>query len=112
MNIQVLFLKIRLSVTSFMSLGSLFQQVAPLCCSRREFICFLSRLQLFSEESGVDGQNYVVLRVTVSDPPQICTFPPHPLSIERYQQRLPIHNIKLTIVEKINKPSLMMLVGL
>ena len=30
------------------------------CCSRWELICFHSKLQLFPEESGVDGQNYVV----------------------------------------------------
>jgi len=41
------------------------------CCSRWELISFHSRLLLFLEESGLDGQNYVVLRVTVSDPPQI-----------------------------------------
>ena len=48
------------------------------CCSRRELICFHSKLQLFPEDSGVDGQNYVVLRVIVSNSPQIYTCPPHP----------------------------------
>ena len=49
------------------------------CCSRWELVCFHSRLQLFPEESGVDGQNYVVLRVTVNDPPHILPLP-SPLS--------------------------------
>ena len=61
------------------------------CCLRRELIYFHLRLQLFPEESGVDGQNYVVLRVIVSDPPPICICPLHPLSIERYQQRLRLY---------------------
>ena len=38
------------------------------CCSGWDFICFHSRLQLFPEEPGVDRQNDVVDRVTVSDP--------------------------------------------
>ena len=61
------------------------------CCIRWEVICFLSRLQLFPEEFGVDGQNYVVLRVIVGHPPQICICPSHPLSIERCQQRLRLY---------------------
>ena len=61
------------------------------CCSKWEVICFLSRLQLFPAESGLDGQNYVVLRVIVSDPPQICICPPHPLSINLNQQRLRLY---------------------
>ena len=72
----------------------LFKTISAIkCCSRWELICFLSRVLLLPEESGVDRQNYVVLRVTVSDPPQICTCPPHPLSIVRYQQRLHLHGL-------------------
>ena len=41
------------------------------CCSGWELICFLSRLPLFPEESGLDGQNDVVDRVTVRDPHHI-----------------------------------------
>ena len=61
-----------------MSFGSLFQQVAPLCCLRRELICLYSRLQLFPEESGVDGHNSVVLRVIVSDPHYSLHLPSPP----------------------------------
>ena len=41
------------------------------CCSGWELISFHLRLQLFPEESGVDGQNYVVVGVIVSDPHHI-----------------------------------------
>ena len=41
------------------------------CCSGWELICFHSRLEQFPEESGVDEQNSVVLRVIVSDPHHI-----------------------------------------
>ena len=48
------------------------------CCSRWELISFLSRLLLFLEESGLDGQNNVVLRVIVSDPSHILHLPSPP----------------------------------
>ena len=43
------------------------------------------------QESGLDGQTYVVLKVIVSDPHHICTCRPYPLSIGRYQQRLRLY---------------------
>ena len=48
------------------------------CCSRWELIYFQARLQLFPEESGVDGHNSVVLSVTVSDPQHILHLPSPP----------------------------------
>ena len=48
------------------------------CCSRWELISFHLRLQLFPEESGVDGLNSVVLSVTVSDPHHILHLPSLP----------------------------------
>ena len=48
------------------------------CCSRWELISFHLRLQLFPEESGVDGHNSVVLSVTVSDPHHILHLPSPP----------------------------------
>ena len=46
------------------------------CCLRWELISFHSRLLLFIEESGLDGQDHVVLRVIVSDPSHILHLPP------------------------------------
>ena len=70
----------------------LFQTISALkCCSRWELISFHSRLLLFLEESGLDGQNYEVLRVIVSDPSHILHLPPHPQSIKRYQQKLRLY---------------------
>ena len=60
---------------------------ATQCCSRWERISLHSRLPSFPEESGVDGQNDVIDRVTVTDPHHIFHLPSHPLSFERYQQR-------------------------
>ena len=48
------------------------------CCLRWELISFHSRLLLFLEESGLDGQNDVVLRVNVSDPSHILHLPSPP----------------------------------
>ena len=70
----------------------LFKTISAIkCCSGWELICFLSRLQLFPEESGLDGQTYVVLKVTVSNPHHICTSRSYPLSIGRYQQTLRLY---------------------
>ena len=48
------------------------------CCSGWELMCFHSRLELFPEESGVDGHISVVLSVTVSDPHHILHLPSPP----------------------------------
>ena len=48
------------------------------CCSRWELISFHLRLQLFPEESGVDGHISVVLSVTVTDPHHISHLPSPP----------------------------------
>ena len=48
------------------------------CCLRWELISFHSRLLLFIEESGLDGQDHVVLRVIVSDPSPILHLPSPP----------------------------------
>ena len=68
------------------------QTISVIKRSQGERIFFHSRLQLFPEESGVYRQNYVVVRVIVSDPHLNLHLSSHPLSILKLcQQRLRLY---------------------